>query len=117
MYNPLPNVDARVIQESTAIDLSGFDTPLLLALTLAAPSAPITFQVRESDETVFANATLVDPSQLLNGGAALNAANQTVKIGYLGSKRYLFLTYVGADDPDAAVALLSAPASAPVGGA
>ncbi|MFC3816563.1 hypothetical protein [Lysobacter sp. GCM10012299] len=115
MRNPLTDLDIRVTAADAAIDLSGFETVFVAASALAAPATAITFALKESDDPVFANATAVDLTQVLNAEAKLDAANQVAKIGYLGSKRYLFVTAVGGT-PDGLLAVLGSPSTAPVPG-
>lgn len=105
--------------DGDAIDLSGFDSALVVLNTGAiAGDGDFSAKLQESDEAGSGFAD-VDAADQLGSFPATLAANTAYRVGYIGSKRKRFIRVVltkagGTSIAAGAVAVLGHPAFAPV---
>jgi hypothetical protein len=109
---------------SAAIDMTGYESVMFVPFTGTITDGDYTPLIQEGDDSNIANATNVADADLLPTGtgqeatAALNASNSVSKIGYRGTKQYVFCSLVSANTTtggDAGVvAIQGNPAQAPV---
>ncbi|TCM57833.1 hypothetical protein C8J36_102636 [Rhizobium sp. PP-F2F-G48] len=103
-----------------AIDLSGFDSAVLVVNTGAiVASGDFGVKLQESNTTTEADFADVAPADRLGAIPATLTANTTYRLGYIGSKRKRYIRAVvtkagGTSIAVAAVAVLGHPAIAPV---
>ncbi|MEV0586329.1 hypothetical protein [Nonomuraea sp. NPDC050310] len=88
---PASQADPALPVNGTGVDLSGFDSALVVinAGVIAGASASLTFEVQESDDN--SSFTAVANSDLDGTEPVIAAANddQVHLIGYRGTKRYI----------------------------
>lgn len=117
------SVSDNTAQVSQVIDTQGYDSLTFVILTgsLADADATFTALVEHDDASGFGTAAAVPDEQLVGtealAGFQFDDDNETRKIGYRGSKRYVRLTVTPANNASAAlvaaVALLGHPAIRP----
>mgnify|MGYP007071605475 CR=1 FL=1 len=116
--------NSSTARASAIIDLRGYDACTLVLINGANTDADVTFavEVTESDDSGMSGATAVGDGDLVGTEALAASAfgddNETRKIGYKGSKRYIQVTVTptGNNSGDwflAGVAILGHPAQAP----
>lgn len=107
-----------------AINLSGFEGVLFVPFAGALTDGGYTPLIQESDDSNISNATNVADADLLPSGtgqeasAALDTSNTASKIGYRGTKQYVFCSLVSANTTTGGdvgvVAIKGHPKQAPV---
>ena len=107
-------------ENGAAIDLSGFDSALIVINTGAvAGSGDFGLKLQESDTTTSGDFTDVAAADQLGTIPATLAADSTYRVGYIGSKRKRYIRAVvtkagGTSIALSASAVLGHPAIAPV---
>lgn len=106
--------------DGAAVDLSGFDSVLIVVNTGAiAGDGEFTAKLQESDTTTPGDFSDVDAADQLGSFPATLAADAAYRVGYIGSKRKRYVRVVltkagGTSIAAGAVAVLGHPAIAPL---
>ena len=93
-------ISSDTTTDGNAIDMQGFESVMAAYHSGAYTDGTYTPLVLEGDTNVVGAATPVADADLLPSGtgqeasAAISAANTTTKIGYRGTKRYVFFSVV-----------------------
>lgn len=121
---PIQSIATDTTTNGNAIDMSGYESIMFVLQTGAVTDGDYTPLLKEGDDNNVANATNVADADILPTGtgqeasAALNSANSSSKIGYRGTKQYVFLNVVSANTTTGAtvgaVAIQGHPKTAPV---
>ena len=121
---PIQAISSDTTTNGAAVDMQGYEAVTFLPVAGAVTDGDYTPLILEGDDSNVSNASAVADADLLPSGtgqeasAALDTANTASKIGYRGTKRYVFCSIVSANTASGAtvgvVGIQECPSKAPV---
>lgn len=100
------------------IDTLGYESLEFITQLGTVTTGDFTLLIEESDASNLAGSNVVAAEHRLGSLTVMDTSDQVARIGYIGKKRYVRLSVVGADtsitDSLSAIAILSHPKRAPV---
>lgn len=100
------------------IDTLGYEGLEFITQLGTVTTGDFTLLIEESDASNLAGSNVVAAEHRLGSLTVMDTSDQVARIGYIGKKRYVRLSVVGADtsitDSLSAIAILSHPKRAPV---
>jgi len=97
---PIQAIGTNTTTNGTAVDMQGYQALTFVFHSGAVTDGTFTPALLEGDDSNISNASAVADADLLPSGtgqeaaAAINAANSVSKLGYRGTRRYVFPTIV-----------------------
>ncbi len=101
------------------IDTLGYEAGTIALITGTATAGDVTININESDDSGMSGATAIPSARLLNTATAVSTANSVDELGFVCTKRYIRVDFVGANSANlqaTGVCNLACPHSAPVRG-